>query len=283
MDFQELTLNHKDLLYERLKSVDTLISEYCFPNLYLFRKKHHYAVFEFKGEIYIKGTTIDNTNYIMPTRDINLININDLIGFKDFNVIFPVDEKWLNCFKGPEMTAVYNDADSDYIYTVEKMCTYQGRKLHKKRNLLKQFISNYSYDILPLVNKEIDNAKEILDSWLNDSDIKREESDYDACLEALYLSDELHICGVIYYVEDEPAGFIIGEDLNDETFAVHFAKGKKKYKGIYQFMYNNFANKLPHKYKYLNFEQDLGISALKLAKSSYIPDFLLKKYRILIY
>ena len=45
-------------------------------------------------------------------------------------------------------------------------------------------------------------------------------------------------------------------------------------------MYNHFAKILPKKYAFLNFEQDLGKLALRIAKSSYDPDRILKKYRI---
>ena len=45
-------------------------------------------------------------------------------------------------------------------------------------------------------------------------------------------------------------------------------------------MFNHFANMLPRKYEFLNFEQDLGKLALKIAKSSYHPDRMLNKYRV---
>jgi len=72
----------------------------------------------------------------------------------------------------------------------------------------------------------------------------------------------------------------LGEELNQEMFVLNFAKAKKRFKGIYQYMYNNIANLLPQRYKYFNFEEDLGKEPLKVAKSSYIPDALLKKFRV---
>ena len=69
-------------------------------------------------------------------------------------------------------------------------------------------------------------------------------------------------------------------ELNDETFALHFAKGIREYKGIYQHLYNSFSIKLNSKYKYINFEQDLGKDTLRQAKSTYYPDEMRKKYRV---
>jgi hypothetical protein len=281
MNIVELKLEHKDILYDNLKSVDTKISEYSFSNLYLFRSRHKYKLLE-NNSNYILGTTFDNIEYIMPTFDLNATGPDEICKLaKDLKkIIFPVDEKWLELFKKYNIKVSSNEADRDYIYTLEKMCTYKGRKLHKKRNLLKQFIQSYSHTVKPLIAEEIDNAKIILDEWLNDSGMDIIETDYWPCLEALNLLDALTLCGIIYYVDNKPAGFILGEEIHEDTFAIHFAKAAKEYKGIYQFMYNNFAKVLPKKYRFLNFEQDLGMISLKITKSSYIPDLLLEKYRI---
>jgi hypothetical protein len=107
-----------------------------------------------------------------------------------------------------------------------------------------------------------------------------DETDYRPCREALDRYDELVLCGGIYYANDEPAGFVLGEELNPETFVLHFAKARTKFKGVYQYLFNNFARILPPSYKYLNLEQDLDRENLRVFKSSYVPDLLLKKARV---
>ncbi len=92
--------------------------------------------------------------------------------------------------------------------------------------------------------------------------------------------EALALCGGIYYADDEPAGFVIGEELNDETFVLHFAKARTRFKGVYQYLYNNFAKVLPPKYRYLNLEQDLNKENLRVFKSSYVPDVMVKKARV---
>ncbi len=111
--------------------------------------------------------------------------------------------------------------------------------------------------------------------------MKVEETDYRPCLEALDRYEELVLCGGIYYATDEPAGFVLGEELNPETFVLlHFAKAQTMFKGIYQYLFNNFAKILPPPYKYLNLEQYLDKENLRIFKSSYVPDLLLKKTRV---
>ncbi len=43
MRIEKVRLEHKDVLYERLKKIDTALSDYSFANLYLFRDVHNYV------------------------------------------------------------------------------------------------------------------------------------------------------------------------------------------------------------------------------------------------
>jgi hypothetical protein len=107
-----------------------------------------------------------------------------------------------------------------------------------------------------------------------------DKTDFDQCGEALQKISALALRGTLYYIDHEPAGFIIGEALNTDTFCLHFAKASKKYHGIYEFMFNDTAKKLQDQYRYLNFEEDMGNKNLRRTKDSYGPEMLLKKYRV---
>lgn len=280
MRSEPLGIGHKDLLFPRFKAVHTALSEYTFANLYLFRKNHEYEVL-FDKEIFIKGRSYDGYSYLMPTSDIRGIGLPYLKEMmRGVEFLFPIPEEWLTTFSSDEFEITFAEGDADYEYTVEKMSTYAGRNLHKKRNLLKQFVQGYQHDARPLTNDRLDEARFILNDWLATSESTKEEVDYEPCLEALDRYEELIICGGIYYADNEPAGFVLGEELNEETFVLHFAKARTKFKGIYQYMFNNFAKILPQKYKYLNLEQDLDKENLRIFKSSYVPDVMIRKARV---
>ncbi len=278
---EPISLKHKELLDKKLKSVNIPVSEYSFQNLYLFRGNHDYRVFEADGFVFVKGVTYDGGNYIMPACDIREVPLDTLKKLQEHcDFFFPLAEAWLGHFEGMDVECTFTDGDTDYIYTTEKMSTYPGRKLHKKRNLLKQFVESYHADAYMIDDSNMADARFILEKWQENTGAAKEETDYYACTEALDLYKELGICGGIYYADGKPAAFILGEELTDDTYVMHFAKGLVEYKGIYQYVYNDFANILPKKYKYINYEQDLGSMALRIAKTSYIPDVLIKKYRL---
>lgn len=280
MSIERLGLHHKDVLAPLLQAITVPLSEYTFPNLYLFRKNHEYNVM-IDTEVFIKGRTYDGHVYLMPTKDVRTLDIAALKErMRDVDYLFPVPEAWLSAFSPDAFEITFAEGDADYLYTVEKMSTLAGRKLHKKRNLLKQFAELYTSEALPLTNDHLDHARSVLEGWLAETGLNAEQTDYGPCREALDRYEELVLCGGITYADGEPAGFVLGEEVNDETYVLHFAKALTKFKGVYQFMFNNFAKILPPKYKYLNLEQDLDKENLRVFKTSYVPDAMVKKARV---
>ncbi|HTR44972.1 MAG TPA: phosphatidylglycerol lysyltransferase domain-containing protein [Thermodesulfovibrionales bacterium] len=280
MTFEKLDFSHKDLLRERFKKSNAPLSEYSFANIYLFREVHRYEIL-FDREVFIRGISYDGRSYLMPTVKINDIDrayLRELMASVDF--LFPVPEEWLQGFQNDDFELTYREGDMDYVYTVEKMSTLRGRYLHRKRNLLKQFVTEYRHEAMPLTTDRIADALLILEEWHTETGADDSETDYLPCLEALQMYDDLMLCGGIYYADGEPAGFVLGEELDRETFVLHFAKARKRFKGVYQYMFNRFAQVLPPQYRFLNLEQDLDKDTLRLAKSSYMPDSMLKKMRI---
>ncbi|HXY53712.1 MAG TPA: phosphatidylglycerol lysyltransferase domain-containing protein [Nitrospirota bacterium] len=280
MQTEKLGLEHEDLLHQKLRNISVPLSEYTFPNLYLFRKNHEYEVMLDK-EVFILGRSYDGHVFLMPTADVRTLDIGYLKELmRDVDFLFPIPEEWVPAFSADEFEITFAEGDADYLYTVQKMSTFAGRRLHKKRNLLKQFIEAHAHDAKPLTNNRLSDARFILKEWLAMTNMNEDETDHAACLEALGLYEELMLCGGIYYADSEPAGFVLGEELNEETFVLHFAKARTKFKGVYQYMFNNFAKILPPKYKYLNLEQDLNRENLRIFKSSYVPDLMRKKARV---
>jgi hypothetical protein len=162
------------------------------------------------------------------------------------------------------------------------MANFKGRQYTRHRNHLNQFLSLYVPEDKPLSIKNSPDAMNILQEWQNDSGLTPDKTDFEQCSEALQKIPELALWGTIYYIENEPAGLIIGEELNVDTLCLHFAKASTKYHGIYEFMFNDTAKKLQSQYKYLNLEEDMGNKNLRRTKDSYGPELLLKKYRISI-
>lgn len=282
MNFQKLEYSHRTVLSTVLRTKNSYLSEYSFTNAYLFRDPHNYKLFQDGNCTFLHGVTYDSKTYFMPVCPIERIPTDKLIELGNtVDFFFPIQEEWLQYFPEDKFQWEYLDGDSDYIYLTERLATLAGRKLAKKRNLLKQYNEYPNREDFILTQDRINDAKKILSIW--EEDIQAYDnhgSDYEETLEALNKLIEFNLVGLISYVDGEPSGFVLGEELNDNTFALHFAKGVRKFKGIYQHLYNEFAIYLQEKYLYINFEQDLGKDSLKQAKSTYYPDVMRLKYRV---
>ncbi len=282
MKKEGLDIHHKEELSGKLRTICGRLSEFSFANLYLFRHTHKYEVVKDDDCLFVTGMTHDGEKFVLPMckhRDPDIDHIRDMI--KEFGMLYPISDCSLKYFDPREFDIYHNEDDSDYIYTVEKMSTYSGRKLAKKRNLLKQFFSLHTYERFQIDENTEQNAKAVLDQWQEEMPVKKEETDYSAACEAFEHYKELGLSGFVYLVDNKPGGYVLGEMLTDDTYALHFAKGLTEYKGIYQFMYNDLAKYLKKRCViYMNFEQDLGLQSLRQAKSSYKPDHMGMKYRV---
>ena len=215
MKIEKLGIEHKDLLVPLLKSIKQPLSEYTFPNLYLFRQNHDYEVVLDK-EVFVRGRSYDGHAYLMPTTDLHTIDIAYLKEMmRTVEYLFPIPEALSSIFDPDEFDISFAGGEADYVYTVEKMSTLKGRNLHKKRNLLKQFLELYQHDAKPLTNDRLYDARFILKDWLATTEMDPADTDHASCLEALERYDELILCGGIYYAAGEPAGFVLGEELNE--------------------------------------------------------------------
>jgi uncharacterized protein len=276
-----LELSHREVIQKALADMKVSFSEYSFTNLYLFREIHKYYINDINEFTFIEGVTRDGCEYSMPlfmVSETEIALLEKLLN--DGRMIFPIDETLAMRFKEKGFNVEYKEADSDYIFTINKLATYPGRHLHKKRNLMKQFMEQYSWYTNPINTGNSNEAVTILEQWQKDTGLPSEETDYLSCKEALVHFNDLGLSGTLFYAEGTIAGFLLGDKISKDTYALHFAKGLTRYKGIYQFMYNAFAKELDGDCSFINFEQDLGIPALKQAKESYQPDSMAHKYRI---
>lgn len=276
-DTKDVSLEMRPLLDPLFKALAPEISEFAFANIYLFRKTHNYRVSRLNGNIAILGNDRMETFFILP---FGLPDKETLVRlFRDFSFMKCVDELKAKALEKEGYRAVEDRDNFDYLYRREDLSALAGRRFHSKKNLVNYFTGSYKYEGRPLLDTYIPDALKVLDEWRV---AQSEEGDYAAAKEALERCDELQLCGGIYYVEDRPAAYALGEELNPSTFVLHFEKGAGDYKGLLQFVNRSFAQLLPQKYEIINREQDLGVEGLRKSKLSYNPSAFVKKYRVYI-
>jgi len=278
-DFVPLSLDQKELLHPRLSLTPDGVSEFTFSGLYLFRNRYQYRVSRNgpDGGFIISGILTEKffmTPCEAPPRDI----LESLFATHDYwkNISDTVlESSQLNLEEWG--IAVNEDRNNfDYLYPRGELAVLQGKKFHKKKNLVNQFTHTYSHEQKPLTKELVPLALEILEQWRQD---KHADGDYLAAKEALEQFDSLALRGSLYFADGKPAAYCLGESIaKGKMFAIHFEKAIDHYKGIYQFMNQAFAASLPNFFTYINREQDLGDEGLRQAKMTYRPSGFVKKY-----
>ena len=141
------------------------------------------------------------------------------------------------------------------------------------------FLRNNACTAKPLLGEYAGDALRILEAWRQQQETP---GDYEAAREAVEKMEQLQLCGGIFYVNDQPVAYTLGEELaRGRMWVTHFEKAiaGEQYKGIYQYVNQAFGAVLPEKYELINREQDLGDPGLRQAKESYRSVGFVRKYR----
>ena len=290
-DSEPISFELKNEISKRLLEANRGISEFTFANLFLFRNHYSYRVSDYQYKdgsktLLILGKEPEGNPqkcFVMlpePLKDMHLINTL----LEEYCYIKNVDEDWAETHRielESHGFCVEQDRNNfDYLYSRKDLADLQGKKFHKKRNLVNAFINNYAYE-----EKRIDPAHKedlytILTAWLAERE-SGDSGDYAAAYEAIEHMEELGLRGCLTYVDGKPSAYSMGESIaQGEQFAIHFEKAHGNYKGIYQFINKSFAAMMPSGIIMINREQDLGDPGLRQAKMSYRPTGYIKKYRI---
>jgi hypothetical protein len=279
-DFTPVSLDLKSDLYPALLRAADGVSEFTFSNLYLFRRRYNYKISQERdGNILVSGERdgkkFFTTPLSMPKEDV----LGALFTEHDYwkgisNSILENNLPFLENFG----LLITEDRDNfDYLYETKDLALLSGKKFHKKRNLVNVFLLSYpNHDEKPLTGEYLPQALAVLERWRQDKGI---EGDYIAAREALELSSEMELEGMICFVNKSPAGYCLGEYVaGGAMFAIHFEKCVDEYKGVYQAVNQFFASSLPPSCLYINREQDLGDEGLRQSKMTYRPCGFVKKY-----
>jgi len=213
-----------------------------------------------------------------------LKDIMNLLGYK---YVYYVSEDYINENRN-ELEHIFaisrQEEYDDYVYLASDLSELKGSKYSPKRNLINQFLKNYSdlFEIKPLTAENIDDVIELTNNVYNQISTEKAFNILACEKKAIgnikQLWEILEFKGVCIYINKELKSFAIGSKLNPETYTLNFEKADKNIKGLYQFVDREFAKIVKDECIYINKESDMGKELLKKAKESYHPVFKINSY-----
>ncbi|HTE48992.1 MAG TPA: phosphatidylglycerol lysyltransferase domain-containing protein [Candidatus Paceibacterota bacterium] len=182
---------------------------------------------------------------------------------------------------------VKEDRDNfDYIYSVDELKTFDGGKFKQRRNEVNALIAAYpKIEARELDIKNPSAKKEIsclFHRWAKNKIAKGDEyesNEGNAFNNMLILAETYSLILVGIYIKDRMVAFVVAEIRNSDYAVGHFAKTDSAIKGVSAYLIQSLARILSARdIKYFNYEQDLGLQNLRIAKERFRPAFFLKKY-----
>jgi len=181
---------------------------------------------------------------------------------------------------GYRVTAKY----PDYLYLREDLVNLKGNKFKSKRACINHFIKNYKYEVYPFTLKYRMACLKLYLEWM-----KKRMADYDdnvyrgllkdnfKTLKFLFkLYNNLDLIGYVVKVGNTIKAFSLGYPLNEEVFCILYEITDLKIKGLAQFIFHYFCQKLS--YRYINALDDAGLNNLRQTKLSYHPSQMVHAY-----
>lgn len=172
--------------------------------------------------------------------------------------------------------------NADYVYLTEKLRTFSGKKLQKKRNHLnafyKEYQDRYTYEKLTVDNTM--DCIEFLKNWKPEDHDAFLEEERRGVIRLLKMWELLPAQGGIIRIDGEVKAFIVGSVLSDRMCQINIEKADGEIRGLYQAILKEFLLREFQDYVYCNREDDMGKENIRHAKLAYYPEFLIMKYRL---
>ncbi|MBN2345573.1 MAG: DUF2156 domain-containing protein, partial [Candidatus Aminicenantes bacterium] len=265
--FAPVRLADKNVIRPQLLAEDPCFCEYNFANLYMWGEiyKTRWLLSEERLWIYNGHDDL----MLMPLgRDLplpELLAASDALrrqGKSGNFVLVDADYVADNPRLGNHFRVAPDPANGDYIYAVRKLVDLAGNKLHKKRNLVSQFLALYpDFASRPLRREDLGECFALAEKWCRLRTCEALDFTHETSALRKAMTDfvELDLQGVKITHGGDFIAFSIFSRLNSNMADVHFEKFDPEIKGSAQVINRETAKALLGDYKYINREQDLGL------------------------
>ncbi|MGE5197941.1 MAG: DUF2156 domain-containing protein [Deltaproteobacteria bacterium] len=282
--FRTLDKSDKPLFDREFRDNPPEISEYTFTNIYAWRQVYKFRISLLDGFIILLGDKESSPQFFNPigsgdpTKPIlRIIN--------DTHAVFVRIPEPVKDVIGADknLTADYDQDNSDYVFSVQDLVTLKGKKYDGKRNLIRKFKSLHPYEYIRLKAADIKECLDFEEGWCRIKDCDGIESlseERGAIRQMLENFSDFNLIGAAIRAEGRICAVALAEKLNPETLVMHALKADPGMGGLYQAMNNEFMTREAADFKYVNMEQDLGVEGLRKAKLSYHPAKMIKKYTL---
>lgn len=200
-----------------------------------------------------------------------------------------IPEHTVMAIKNPGQFDITEDRDNhDYVYDLVEITELAGKKFKKLRNKINAFTSSTAAtldinNVSELNDSEKKEFIDLFDEWAKTAKQSKEDSAIERVAIGRLLENSASL-GLIFTTirqANRLVAFSICEVLDNKYALCHFEKALAIHDGMFLFVAHEAGKTLlAQGSKHVNWEQDLGITGMREAKTKWQPQSFLKKYTI---
>lgn len=288
LDFKPLKTEDKKLIEEFMPESCKQICDFSFANLYAWSVAENTQIAQKDGFLFLRCRFNGVESYAFPWGEGDIKSVLGIIGNDavernaDFSFYCLSEEqaKMLSELYGEKLTLTEQRDYFDYVYSRDALAELKGRKFHSKKNHFNSFIKKYNYSYEEINKDNIEECRNFNRKWYESREYNPKLEEERLVIERAFDNfGSIGLSGAVLRVDGSIVAYAVGEPMADgKTYCTHFEKASLEYPEAYAAINKLFAENSLGNYTYINREDDAGSEDLRKAKTSYNPEFLIKKY-----
>lgn len=288
LDFTPVKIEDKKLIEEFMPESCKQICDFSFANLFAWSVAENTKIAQKDGFLFLRCCFNGVESYAFPWGEGDIKNAleilkNDAVERNaDFSFYCLSEEqaKTLSELYSESLTLAEQRDYFDYVYLRDALAELKGRKFHSKKNHFNSFIKKYNYSYEEINKDNIEECRAFNRKWYESREYNPKLEEERLVIERAFDNfDSIGLSGAVLRVDGDIVAYAVGEPMADgKTYCTHFEKASSEYPTAYATINKLFAENSLGDYTYINREDDAGSEDLRKAKTSYNPEFLIKKY-----
>lgn len=294
LSFKAVTQQDITAIYPYLPAAATRTCDFTVGGVVLWADWFRYRYCIHSNTLFIKGMSEDDMHTVAFSLPVGELPLNESIAMlRDYCrrrslplVLSAVPEEYVAPLRALGATSVEELPDwADYLYEIDSLATFAGKKMNKKRNHINRFVAEHpDYCIEPITDANIAQVRAFFESLPLPED-KPLMAEYDRCQvrELLNNPGRYPFEGAALTIPGAGVvAFAFGEVCGD-TLVVHIEKINHNIAGAGEVMCRDYAAMMKARHPelmYENREDDAGDPGLRQAKEALHPCAMLRKFNV---
>lgn len=296
LSFRKIDADAMKLIWPYLEKEQGRTTDFSYAGILMWVDLFNYEYAIYKDTLFIKGSVESDLSKCAFSLPVGALPLKDAIEvLRQYCTLsaIPLEFSAVPEYAVPEFekcgsrnTELLEDW-GDYLYDAESLASLKGKKMGKKRNHVNKFMTLYpDWHIDELTPENASEAMafmDIFDTEGDNSEMAVTERRLSRDMITRIAEGDTNLHGAALYAAGKLCAYTIA-DIKGDTLFIHIEKATRTVEGSYEMINTIFAREMMARFpqiKYINREDDAGDIGLRMAKESYHPLCILRKYNVI--